>query len=240
MASARAIAGAIVVTGVVVVAAVAWLGVDPDGAVIPSNAAVNHGQSTGTPAASAAPRAEATASSALLRSGISFDLHPIGPLDPEEVPVARIVGEPEVVSVPSPFDRSLRMSGATAGICVAAPALQGRSSSIAFDLLVSGATSGGSLGIGLAATDTAQAGGYSVELARLDLAPEGWYRLTAASDGSVGILIVADRSGRSLLQTELAADASFAPTSAGERCLWASLRGADASVLVDDLQVDRR
>lgn len=226
-----ALVGALAVTGVVVAAA--WLRADPDRA---SNAALDQGRATVTPAASTAPGAVATASTALLRPSVTFDLHPIGPLEPAEISVTRIIGRPEVVSIPSPFDRSMRLAGASSGICVAAPAARA-DSSIAFDVLLSGATGDGRLAIGVAATTTVPARGFSVDLARLELAPGAWYRLLLTSDGSAAILTVTHRGGEALLEMELAGDEPLASTSTSDSCLHVSLRGSDASVLVDNLRV---
>ena len=153
--------------------------------------------------------------------------------------VTRIIGDPEVVSLPSPFDRSLRLSGGAAGICVAALAGRDGPSSIGFDLLLSEASGGGRLDIGLAATDTAPASGLAVELVVLDLTPGAWYRLTATSDGSTGTLSVGRRGDPSVMETELAADGASLPDSPNESCLGASFAEAAASVLVDNMRVDR-
>lgn len=222
--------GALVVTGVMVAAT--WLRTDPDGA---SNAALDQGRAT-VPAASSAPGAVATASTALFRPSLTFDLHPIGPLEPAEISVTRITGQPEVVSIPSPFDRSMRLAGASSGICVAAPAARA-DSSIAFDMLLSRATGDGRLAMGVGATTTVPARGFSVDLASLDLRPGAWYRVMVTSDGSAAILTVAHRGGEAVLEMELAGDEPIASTSTSDSCLHVSLRGTDASVLVDNLWV---
>jgi len=227
------------VTVGVAVAAVAWFRADLAGSPSRSNAAVHGGTATDRPAEATVPQARATSATPSLPPTISFDLHPIGRLDPAEVSATRSIGAPEVVSLPSPFDRSLRLSGGAAGICVGALATRDGPSSIAFDLLLSGASGSGRLDIGLAATDTAPASGLAVELALLDLTPDRWYQLAATSDGSTGTLTVALRGGSSVLEAELATDGTDLPGSRSETCLRASLADADASVLVDNLRVDR-
>ena len=239
MPSAIALVGALVVTGGVAVAAIAWLGTDLGGNPSQSNAAAHEGNATGTPAASTVPRARATSATPSLPPTVSFDLHPIGRLDPTEVSATRIIGEPEVVSLPSPFDRSLRLSGAAAGICVAALGARDGRSSIAFDLLLSETAGSGRLDIGLVAIDTAPASGLAVELALLDLTPDAWYQLTATSDGSTGTLTVALRGGESVLETQLGLYGALLPGSPNDSCLRASFTEGDASVLVDNLRVDR-
>ena len=173
---------------------------------------------------------------------VTVDLHPIGPLDPEELPIARIIGAPEVVAFPTPFDRSLRLSGTAAGFCVAlASPSTGGASKMAFDLYLGEFEGVGTLAFALPPKDAASATGLGLDLAALaELDREAWYRLAVTGGRERGRLEVTPvGDARPEFAAELGADATILPIPTDEVCIQSSLQSSEASLLVDNLRVDR-
>lgn len=186
---------------------------------------------------STAPSATAVASLSPAPLIVTFDLQRMGPLVAAQLPGSRLIGAPEVVAIPSPFDRSLRLAGAATGIC-----LEGRGSSgIAFDLFRDDAGSGGLLRVGLESSGDRRAMALIVELDSLARLPRGsWYRIHVVPDGAAGRAVVTDpESGREVLAMELGTDTAGVSPADGETCLQAALATTDASLLADNLRVDR-
>lgn len=173
---------------------------------------------------------------------VTFDLHPVGLLDPEEVPITRIIGAPEVAPFPTPFDRSLRLVGEAAGVCIehASPS-QADAPSMAFDLHLGEAGAGGTLAFALPATGDGPAVGLALDLAMLDqLDRDSWYRLTVTGADQGGRLEVTPVGGdRPTLGVELGVDPTIVPTSTDELCIQSALKASEASVFVDNLRADR-
>lgn len=164
---------------------------------------------------------------------VTVDEHPMGPINSEELPVTRVIGDPQVEAFPSPFDRSLRL-GSSSGLCVASASSAGVPS-LAFDVHF------GEIGTGGGRLVVAFAGHVFV----LDLASftgldrSAWYRLTVTADDGAGrAAVAAVADGSSQLEIELAGAGGTATATAGEACLSSELQAADASVFVDNLRVD--
>lgn len=172
---------------------------------------------------------------------ITVDLHPVGPLDPEELPFTRIIGAPEVATFPTSFDRSLRLTGTAAGFCVAlASASTSRAQSMGFDLHLRKAGGLGRLAVGLPPNGPASATGLAIDLAALGgLDPEAWYRLTVTGGEPGRLEVTGVEDDRLVLEAELGGDATMVPVSTDEVCIHASLQSPEASLLVDNLRVDR-
>lgn len=173
---------------------------------------------------------------------LGVDLHPVGPLDPEELPVTRIIGVPEVVPFPTSFDRSLRLRGDAAGICVALPSpSHGGASSITLDMYLDDAGTDGRVVFAGTMTGAGPDVGLALDLATLERLDRGaWYRLAVTGEGEAGRLGIA-RLGddRPVLEAELVVDATTVPTSSDEVCIQSSLRSSEAFLFIDNLRVDR-
>jgi hypothetical protein len=189
------------------------------------------------PTPQASPRA-GTAPMAVL----NVDLHPIGPPDPDELPITRVVGSVEIAAFPTAFDRSLRFAGTVAGLCVQRPPSQEAAISVAFDLHLGEAGAGGRLHVTMDPAPAVPAIGLVVELEALaGLDQEAWHRLVVTGDGEGGgrLEVTPVGSDRPVLDAELGLDPTVAPASSDETCVHASLASSDAAVFLDNLQVDR-
>lgn len=172
---------------------------------------------------------------------ITVDHHRVGPLDPEEHPFTRIIGAPEVAAFPTPFDRSLRLPGVASGFCFAlSPLSEGGASSMAFDLHLGESPGVGRLTFALP-HDGSAAAGLGLDLATFgELDHEAWYRLTVTGGGTPGrVEVTALGDPRPLLSAELGGDATFVPMRTDEVCIQASHESPEASLLIDNLRVDR-
>jgi hypothetical protein len=171
---------------------------------------------------------------------LTFDLHPVGPLDPAEPSIARIIGTPEVVPFPTPFDRSLRLTGPAAGVCFEPAAETTGASSMAFDVHLGEIASDGILLVNLAAGDGAEAIAMAVDLAAVrELDRDAWYRFKATREGGSGQLVVTPvGDDQAILDVALRADPTIAPTPIDQTCIQAALPNT-ASLLIDNLRVER-
>jgi len=233
-AAALVVAAGVVLTGALLAGTIGPFARDPDGAGDREGglaAVVDGGTESPSASMQGSPLASATGSDVPPTVLLTIDEHEMGPLDPEKVPITRVAGVPEVVAFPSAFDRSLRMAGPVAGICVerSAPP-RGSTPSVAFDIHLGDAGEGGRLAIGMAASGDAPALGMDLDLATLaGLDRADWYRLTATAR---------DGDGRPLLEADVGTDVTIVPASANEVCLQSSLQEPDASLLIDNLRVD--
>ena len=236
-----------VLIGSVLAAAIGLLGRDPGLGDSDSDVpAAADGDTGGTPpmrsaSAQASPRQSPSGSIMPSSIVVTVDLHPIGSLDPDELPITRVIGSPEVAAFPTPFDRSLRLTGEAAGLCIglSSPS-RGSPSSIAFDIHLGEAGPGGRLVVALPATEGGQATGLALDLVTLEqLNREAWYRLTVTAEGAAGRLKVT-RVGNSqpLLEAQLGGDATITPTPTDGACIRASLSAPEASLFVDNLTVE--
>lgn len=235
------------VIGSVLAAIIGPLGRDPGVGDSESDVpAAADGDARATPsmsslAAHASPGQSPSGTSIPSSNIVTVDLHPIGSLDPEELPITRIIGSPEVAAFPTPFDRSLRLRGEAAGLCIGpASSSSADPSSIAFDIHLGEAGAGGRLVFALPATDGGQASGLALDLATLEqLDREAWYRLTVTAEGTAGKLEVT-RVGNAgpVLEADLAGDATIDATPADDACVSASLSAPEATLFVDNLSVE--
>lgn len=209
------------------------------------------GGSDGESPASAATRtASVTPSASDSRPGstsapplvATVDLHPVGPVDPAELAIARIIGVPEVVPFPTPFDRSIRLTGAAAGLCFELPAPGAvDASSIAFDAHLGEVGSDGTLVVILAAADDgAEAIPLTVDLsAARELDRDAWFRFVVTSGGDDGQLVVTPLgSDDPVLDRALSPDPTIVPTSNDQTCIQSALPD-ETSLFVDNLRVER-
>ncbi|MBA2632142.1 MAG: hypothetical protein H0U86_03955, partial [Chloroflexi bacterium] len=243
-AAALVVAAGVVLTGALLAGTIGPFARDPDGAGDREGglaAVVDGGTESPSASMQGSPLASATGSDVPPTVLLTIDEHEMGPLDPEKVPITRVAGAPEVVAFPSAFDRSLRIAGPVAGICVerSAPP-RGSAPSVAFDIHLGDAGEGGRLAIGVAASGDAPAIGMDLDLATLaGLDRAEWYRLTAtAQDGAGRLEIARAGDGRPVLEADVGTDATIVPASANEVCLQSSLQAPDASLLIDNLRVD--
>ena len=168
---------------------------------------------------------------------VTFDLHPVGPLDPEELPLTRVIGTPEVAAFPTSFDRSLRLAGNT-GVCLELPqAAADDAASIAFDLHLGNAGSGGSLLFVLPTLEDTQVFDL-VALPESD--PNRWYRVVVTGSSDAGRIAVTPLGAdQPILEAVLDADRTIGPTSSREACVQSMLVPDDAALHVDNLRAER-
>lgn len=211
---------------------------DRDGLATPAGV-IGDGTNTGGPRPTDDGTPPATAAAPAVDGSVAFDLHPIGVLEANTESVTRVIGAPEVVPLPSPFDRSLRLEGADSGLCLDASELAEGGASMSFDLRIGELDPNGALGVSFATVGAAPIG-FSRGLAQLgDLTPDAWYRLDLAWDGerSAQLEVNGRDSGAQALATTLAADDAAAFDSRDEVCVRASQAALDTHLFVDNLRV---
>jgi hypothetical protein len=181
------------------------------------------------------PRTSPTSTDGVPGSALIVDAHPVGALDPAELPNIRVTGSPEVVALPSAFDRSIRLAG-DSGLCMrlSSPSPDAVPT-VSLDLQAGGLGSGGRLSFGLPAAGEHEAIGLQLDVAALaGLDRALWYRVTVRADGDAGHLsVVPTDGGPAVLDIALAPDPAAAPAAADETCMHASLGSAGGSLLVD-------
>lgn len=200
---------------------------DPDGAVL---GGVGAPAPSSTPAPLASPAAEAVI------ARLDFDELRVGLLAGATDEIGPVAGGPEVVAFPSPFDRSVRISGnGTHRFCLPLTALEeGR---IAFDVDVysDAPPSSGRLRLSMSPAGAGpSAATVPLELLRA-LEPEAWHQLRIAWEPGhqVAIAIGAEPDPTAL---------SLPPASdpgavSGAVCVTASGMAQDAALLLDNLRV---
>ena len=234
------------VIGLVLAAVIGPLGRDPSVGDSESQApAAADGDARPTPsmrslAAQASPRQSPSGTSIPSSNIVTVDLHPMGSLDPEELPITRVIGSPEVAAFPTPLDRSVRLRGEAAGLCIGLASSSEGPSSIAFDIYLGEAGDGGRLVFALPAAEGGQVTGLALDLATLEqLDREAWYRLTVTAEGVAGRLEVTPvGEAGPVLEADLAGDATINPTPAHEACVSASLSAPETFLFVDNLSVE--
>ena len=213
----------------------AVLGGDP--ATSPDASTEATPEATATPAAAAteAPTPEATPDAVL--ASVEFDTMRMGALE-EGSGITDLAGQPEVVSFPSPFDRSVRMAGdGSAGFCLSSGIEPGAPVELTIDLYPETAPTG-SLDVVLAGV-----GGQallSIPLAMLADQPlERWYRASVswpgAGEAELELRDVAD--GRLVRSEPLGA--SDAPGGdASSVCVSVVGTTPEGGILLDNLTVE--
>jgi hypothetical protein len=165
---------------------------------------------------------------------LTVDEHRIGLLDARDRVVTRVIGAPDVVAFPSPFDRSLRLGGPSSGLCIASTTSD--ISSLALELHL------GELGAGggrLVVSFAGRATGLALDLSALAaLDRSAWYGLTVTAVGATGRAALTDLADdRPLLELELAATTGSFVAAAGEVCLLAEMGETGPSVSIDNVGV---
>ncbi len=165
---------------------------------------------------------------------IGFDRQRIGQLDASELPSARVIGAPEVAAFPTPFNRSLRLTGPSSAICVST---SGTPSAISLDIYLGEGGDEGRLGFRLSPAD---ADGSAIELNAIEgVDGEGWHHLAVIRTGDAAVLSLTPiEGGAPAIEVPLIADGSVIASSPGEACVEWSTGSTGASIYIDDVRVD--
>lgn len=159
----------------------------------------------GRPAAATTTPPEAAAPSPLAHE-LGFDTKRLGALEADGVDVVSVVGDPQIVAFPSPFDRAVQLSGAPSGFCAPAAGLRPAiPADVSFDVSIRTAGSNLTIAVELF-PDAAAASMVRIDVADLGLDPAGtWYRAELAWDGA-GVVDVM------LVQRDTGAEATYEAT----------------------------
>jgi hypothetical protein len=188
------------------------------------------GPSTPTPTATTPP----------LVTVVEFDTLVMGRLA-AGTGASAVVGAPEVVSFPSPFDRSVRLAGAAAeGFCLSPPGIRGGEATVALSIFLEATPGAGTLG--LEATPPVGAGRMvSLSLQPLARSPlDRWYRVTTNwdADGRVDVALTDMASEATVHEERLTARAISEVRPAGSICVTLDGMGPDAGILVDNVRLE--
>jgi hypothetical protein len=172
---------------------------------------------------------------------LDFDILRIGSLKGASDDLVSVIGHADVVSFPSPFDRSVRFSGAVrSGFCLANEHLSGGRVSIALDLYAVKAITSGSLDLVVTAPDGfVTVASISAQVLRR-LSAERWYRVsTEWMPGTREVIQVSQRGLGTLFVDSL--DLGTAPSSSDPHsfCLTASGLPAAGQLVLDNLRVEQ-
>lgn len=191
-----------------------------------------------TPDASAAAPATPAATPDAVLASVEFDTMRMGALE-EGSGITDLAGRPEVVSFPSPFDRSLRLAGdGSSGFCLAPSLEPGAAIVLTVDLYPE-MTPAGSLEIVLA-TGVGDHALVSLPLTLLaDEPPERWYRASiswpGAGEAQLELRDVGD--GRLVTSESLASRAAPAGGS-GSVCVSVVGSPPEGGILLDNVTVE--
>lgn len=197
---------------------------------------------TGMPAAATTAPPETTAPSPLAYE-LAFDTRRLGPLEADGVDVVSVVGDPEIVAFPSPFDRAVQLSGTPSGFCVPAAGLRHAiPAGVGFDVSMGAAASNGMIAVELH-PDAAAPSMVQIDVADLALDPAGtWYRVELAWDGSgvVDVMLVqrdtgAEATYEAILEAVVAEERSGISAMA---CLMLHGPG-EGELLVDNVRIEQ-
>jgi hypothetical protein len=201
------------------------------------------GATAGGPQASAAapsPDGGSAPAAPAFHANLDFNMLRVGALDGASEAITSPVGLNEVVPFPSPFDRSIRMSGSGSHrFCVSLPDLRAGGVSVSLDLYAE------SLPFGVVEIEAVPSDGPATttripEELTASLVPGRWYQLAAQwqPDGA-GTIVISDGLAAELIGD--LAPASLA-TSAGTDeglCLSASGIASDGELMLDNLRVEQ-
>ena len=172
---------------------------------------------------------------------LDFNVLRIGRLEGASKYIGEVTGDAQVVSFPSPFDRSVRLSGAGPdGFCTAADKLGTGWISIGFDVYREGPPLRGSLEL-IAAPAHAKPTAARIPLRLLDrVTPEQWYRVhvTWGPGSAPAIDVIEEGRGPVVSQRLLGSPPTSPPSSEGV-CLAAFGMAAGDEVLLDNLRVEQ-
>jgi hypothetical protein len=172
---------------------------------------------------------------------VDFNVLRIGSLAGAGGDIAGVTGNAEVVPFPSPFDRSVRLTGPEPdGFCVAGDQLSGGSVSVAIDIYAKAAFATGSLDL-ILTPRTGQVTAARIPLNLLgSLPPEHWYHLLATWGPGTTIAVDVSEGEHGRLLSETLSSGATTDVSGGRGlCLAASGMSTGTQVLLDNVQVEQ-
>ena len=190
------------------------------------------GSSPGPPAGSAAAPAVVAFQ--------NFDLLRIGTLEGAGNEITQVTGAPSVASFPSPFDRSVQLTGAGShGFCLSNNELALSTPVVTVDIYTEGSVADAELRVAVVpASGSPRVAGISLrELSGLP--QERWYRVESTWGGSGAAVDVRQRGTTELLVQGATAPTSFPGPTAPGVCVAVSGMDLGAEVLIDNLQIER-
>jgi DNA-binding CsgD family transcriptional regulator len=196
----------------------------------------------GTGAGPSIPASSPAASRPLaLAAMLDFNILRIGTLEGASTAIEAVTGAAEVVPFPSPFDRSVRLTGSGLdGFCLADAQLGSGRVSVAMDLYVKAAVAAGSLEL-ILTPRTGNVTAASIPLNLLGrLPPEDWYHLRATwGPGTAVAIDVSDEEQGRLLSETLPTVTVTQGRGRRGLCLAATGMGSDAQLLLDNVRVEQ-
>jgi hypothetical protein len=204
----------------------------PDEAVL--GGAGGPGQSSSAKSPAGPPEPEAVI------ARLSFDELRVGELAGASEEITAVVGGPQVVAFPSPFDRSIRVEGdGSHRFCMPVPDLVDGRVSLQVDLYEEASTSSGRLSLSVAAPGSGSTAA-GVPLRLLDgLKLQAWHRLRAVWTPRQTIILAIVDAERGSIQTVNLPAARDARAVVGAVCISVSGMGRDAVLLLDNLRVEQ-
>ena len=233
----------VALTVTTVMAAASILGTTMHGVapISSSGAEQRAGGVLGTSQAQATPAPGASTRVRALVAMLNFDVLRIGPLAGASSDLARVIGHAEVASFPSPFDRSIRLSGAGPdGFCLANDHLSGGGVSVTVDLYAEEAVTTGSLELVATAPDGFVTVASIPERVLRRLSAERWYRVSAEwMPGTREVIDVSERGLGTLFVDSLDLAAGSASSDPHGLCVWALGMPGKTQLLLDNLHVEQ-
>jgi hypothetical protein len=237
-----ALLGAVAAVFVIVGGLALFGGRVPEMGILGGQAPGPTGATAGGPQASAAAPSPdgGSAPAPAFHANLDFNMLRVGALEGASEAITSPVGLNEVVPFPSPFDRSIRMTGSGSHrFCVSLPDLLAGEVSVSLDLYAE------SLPFGVVEIEAVPSDGPATttripEELTASLVPGRWYELAAQwqPDGA-GTIVISDGLAAELIGD--LAPASLA-TSAGTDeglCLSASGIASDGELMLDNLRVEQ-
>ena len=167
---------------------------------------------------------------------VTFDVETMGALGPGAAGVARVLGAPEVVALPTPFDRSLRLGAPGDGLCLTGPPGGRPARAVTFDLYA-GAQPAADLR--LVPVDRPDQG-VTLALAEIPgLGPDAWYRVRVEWRGQRGAIhldIRARDGGEAIESAELKPSSALDRGRTGSVCVEAARISDATAVHVDNVR----
>ncbi|TMB81996.1 MAG: hypothetical protein E6J39_09815 [Chloroflexi bacterium] len=172
---------------------------------------------------------------------LNFDVLRIGPLAGASSDLARVIGHAEVASFPSPFDRSIRFSGAGPdGFCLANDHLSAGGVSVTLDLYVEEPITAGSLELVATAPDGFVTVASIPERVLRRLSAERWYRVSAEwMPGTREVIDVSERGLGTLFVDSLDLAAASSSSDQHSLCVRASRMPSQTQLFLDNLRVQQ-
>lgn len=205
---------------------------EPEGAVLGGAGGPSESKSATSTAAPRAPQA--------VIARLDFDELPIGQLAGASGDIAAVVGGPEVIAFPSPFDRSISVAGdGSHRLCLPVPNLEDRQMSFEMDLYAETPTPSGRLKLSMAPSG-AVVTPASVSLQLLDgLTAQAWHHLRTTWNPPQPVAVVIGDASPGPTQAVNLPPARDAGAVAGAVCVAVSGMAPDAVLLLDNLRVEQ-